>query len=348
MEYYLLNKCVCANQNFVCEKNTLFLYVILDKICRMKTFFEKYIVLLCLLLLVASCFTGIENTKKITNKDVAKVIQDRGTEKDTESVYNRIEVDSFPDWDAGKCFIVVDDNVKRIFVPSSAYDLDTLNLLGKTLKYVGYTEGNVLDNEPKVNLKFTDGINEFVYSTKKTVEEIKRQKLMLQVPFMIETDLIDVYQRQIGGKSFCIRTPIWYNENGDMISGKKFIKVTIDNVYAGDKVFPLRVSFVTEDGTKAYLFMSTKQSSVQNRLFDNLFSTKDIRLNYPLISDVNWNHIVNGTVTLDMTKDECRLSLGTPTGIQERPTNDGLQEYWFYSDGMYLVFFDGLLKQFRK
>ena len=62
-----------------------------------------------------------------------------------------------------------------------------------------------------------------------------------------------------------------------------------------------------------------------------------------------YEDIIKGLgLTLDMTKAECQLSLGTPNTIQERPTNDGLQEYWFYSDGMYLVFFDGLLKQFRK
>lgn len=314
----------------------------------MKILRTNYIVFILLVVTVSSCFTGIENTKKITNKDVEKVTQEKGLETLTETSYNKIEVDSFPNWNSGKQFIVVDNNVKRLFSVSPDYDIDTINLSGKTLEYLGYSEGNILDNEPKINLKFTDGTNKFTYPTRKTFDEIKRQKLMLQVPFMIEIDLINKYQRLLSGKSFFIRTPIWYNEKGEMIPGKKFIKVTINNIYPGDKVFPLKISFTTEYNDKAYLFMSTKQSSVQNRLFDNLFSESDLRLNYPLISETNWNHIINGTVTLDMTKAECQLSLGTPNTIQERPTNDGLQEYWFYSDGMYLVFFDGLLKQFRK
>lgn len=183
---------------------------------------------------------------------------------------------------------------------------------------------------------------------KKTVDAIAREGIVIQVPFLIDEDMVNEYGRMLGGKSFYIRTPIWYDERGEMIAGKKFIKVTIQNVFPGDKVFPLRVSFKTEDDTVAYVFMSTKQSSIQNRLFGNLFSETDIRLKYPAITDVNWNNIVKGNVAIDMTKDECRLSLGTPNNVQERPTNDGLQEYWFYSDGMYLVFFDGLLKQYRK
>lgn len=308
----------------------------------------KYLSFVGMLVLMTSCFTGIESTKKITTKDVARVEQERGSSTVKESQYNSVRVDSFPDWEKGKRFFVTDDNVRRIFATSTAYDVDTLHLVGKTLSYLGYTEGNVLDNEPKVSLRFTDGTNEYVYPTKKTLDEIKRLGIVLQVPFMIEEALVSRYDELLKGKSFYLRTSIWYDNQGNMVPGKKFIPVTIADVMPGDKVFPLRVSFVTESGQKAYLFMSTKQSSIQNRLFDNLFSETDIRANYPTVSDANWDHIVNGNVALEMTKDECRLSLGTPNSIQERPTYDGLQEYWFYSDGMYLVFFDGLLKQFRK
>ncbi len=314
----------------------------------MKFVADKYIALLLFAVIMTSCFTGIESTKKITEKDVAKVTQAMGNAVEEESVYNSVAVDSFPDWNIGKRFYVVDNNIKRIFSPSTEYDSDTLSLEGKTLIYEGYSEGSVLDNEPKVNLLFSYDGKKFVYPTNKTIDEIKRQYLLLQVPFLIDENLIDRYQDLIAGKDFYIRTSIWYNEKGEMIPGKKFVKVKIDKVLPGDKVFPLKVSFNTDNNEIAFVFMSTKQSSIQNRLFDNLFTSKDLRLNYPAISDTNWNHIINGTVALDMTKDECRLALGTPNSIQERPTYDGLQEYWFYGDGMYLVFFDGLLKQFRK
>ena len=314
----------------------------------MKIFSFKNTVILMMFILVSSCFTGIENTKKITEKDVAKVDQYQGTSSGAETQYNKVSVDSFPAWEKGRRFFVVDKNISRVFTPSVNYDLDTLQLAGKVLRYLGYEESSVLDNEPKVNLIFSDGINEYYYASGKTVEEIKRKKLMLSVPFMVDLALVDEYKRQLVGKEFYIRTSIWYNANGEMIPGRKFINVKIKDVLPGDKVFPLSVSFVSSDGTAANVYMSTKQSSVQNRLFDNLFSEKDIRQNYSSISDETWTNIVNGNVAIDMTKEECRLALGTPNNIQERPTYDGLQEYWFYSDGMYLVFFDGLLKQYRK
>ena len=308
----------------------------------------KHIILFLFFIVLTSCFTGIENTKKITTKDVAKAYQEQGVDSNKETQYNRLTVDSFPNWKTGREFYVTENNIKRIFTPTSAYDIDTINLAGKTLKYTGFNENSIYDNNPKVSLIFTDGTNEYIYETGKTIEDIKRKNIMLSVPFLVDMELINKYRKELNGKDFFIRSSIWYNKHGEMIPGKKFIKVKIIDVIPGDKVFPLSIKFITEYNDYAYVFISTKQSSVQNRLFDYMFSEKDIRLNYPTISDINWNHIINGDITTDMTKDECRLSLGTPSNVQERPTQDGLQEYWFYSDGMYLIFFDGLLRQYRK
>ena len=301
-----------------------------------------------LMILFTSCFTGIENTKKITDKDVAKVAQKQNSAGAVQSVYNDVTVPAFPDWSEGQHFYVVDDNVRRLFQPSSDYDLDTLQLNGRILRYAGYTEGNVLDNEPSVNICFTDGTHTYIYPTKRTISEINRSEMPLRVPFMVDEALVLTYSSLLVGNEFYLRTSIWYDEQGEMVPGRKYIKVKILGVYPGDKVFPLRVKFETFDGEQAFLYMSTKQSSIQNRLFDNLFTTTNPRDAYPWISDEHWQCIISGTLVLDMTKEECRLSLGNPNTIQERPTNDGLQEYWFYTDGMYLVFFDGILKQYRK
>ena len=306
------------------------------------------ITLLLMEWLFTSCFTGIESTKKITDRDVVRVTQGKEIQTSIESQYNNVVIDSFPNWSKGKRFEVVDDNLKRVLTPMTGVNVDTLMLKGRMLEYVGYYEESVLDNEPNVNLRFSDGVNEFVYRTHKTIEQIEKGKILLQVPFLIDVEMVETYRERLVGNEFYLRTSIWYDENGVMIPGKKYVKVKIVNVQSGDKVFPMRVAFETTNGEMAYVFMSINQSSVQNRLFDDLFSETDIRKNYPLISDENWENIINGTISLAMTKDECRLSLGNPGNIQEHPTNDGLLEYWFYSDGMYLVFFDGLLKQYRK
>ena len=87
----------------------------------------KYVLILILLLFATSCFTEVENTKKITEKDVEKVLQNQKNSNLQESIYNNVSVDSFPNWEKGRKFYVVDSNVRRIFTTSVLYDIDTLD-----------------------------------------------------------------------------------------------------------------------------------------------------------------------------------------------------------------------------
>ena len=48
-----------------------------------------------------------------------------------------------------------------------------------------------------------------------------------------------------------------------------------------------------------------------------------------------------------MTKEECRLAMGSPKNLTQLPDQSGLREYWYYDGGRYLFFVDGLLKEFR-
>ena len=93
--------------------------------------------------------------------------------------------------------------------------------------------------------------------------------------------------------------------------------------------------------------MTVGTSSISGRDFDSLFSLTDVRLQYPEITAENWTRIVNGEVVEGMTKQECRLSMGSPKSVNQRPDQTGLKEYWYYDGGRYLFFFDGLLKEFR-
>ena len=58
--------------------------------------------------------------------------------------------------------------------------------------------------------------------------------------------------------------------------------------------------------------------------------------------------ITTGNVVEEMTKEECRLALGSPQRITPAPDQQGMREYWYYDGGGYLFFVDGLLKSFRR
>ena len=293
-----------------------------------------------LLLMMSSCFTGVESTKKITDKDVKKVVEVL-TQEEVEANTLAIPTDSFACWNRGKQFYVCDNNARLIFAPSAAYNADTLNMKGKILAYDGYHLGSVLDNRNTVNIEFTDGKNKYVYSTDKTIGEIKSG---YTIPFLIDMDVVRFVASKLEQRTCYIKTPIWYDLNEEMTAGRKFVEVRIDSVLPGNKVFPLKVMFTDiEARRKAMLWMTAGGTVLKNRSFDALFSLTDLRKRYPDIESDVWQCIVAGKVKARMTKDEVRLSLGNPSSINQRPTYEGVREYWYYPDGRYLYFEDGLL-----
>lgn len=298
-------------------------------------------------LVMVSCGTGIEVTEHVTDKDVRKVI---GQVDSRQSVVTlEAFTDSLPSWKIGKRFWVADNQVKLLFTPDQGFDLDTVSLAGRVLKYNGYSTGDIYDNRQTVNILFNDAINgrTYLYRTGKTIDEFHPA---FSIPMLIDMDMVQHIERQIKGKDFYIRTPIWYDrDNEQMMTGRHFIQVCIDSVLPGNSVMPLRVLFTTIDkGEKAMVWMSDNVSVMHGRDFDAMFVASNPRLSYPTITDANWELITRGRVVVGMTKEECRLSLGTPRHINERPDQAGMREYWYYDGGSYLFFVDGLLSEFRR
>lgn len=296
-------------------------------------------------MMMVSCGTGIEVTERVTDKDVMKVINqvDNRPQLSTLDTYT----DSVPAWKVGKRFWVADNQARLLFAHSNEYDIDTVSLAGHELTYAGFDTGGIYDNRNTVNLHFTDGDKLYVYRTGKTLDDFLSR---FSIPLLIDLDMVDFVSRQIKGKDYYIRTGIWYDrQNEQMTDGRHFIKVHIDDVLPGNAVLPLRVHFTALDsGERAMVWMSENTSTMLGRDFDALFVEKNPRMDYPTINDENWERITKAQVALGMTKEECRLSLGTPKRINEIPDQGGLREYWYYDGGAYLFFVDGLLSQFRK
>ena len=304
------------------------------------------ILLITLPLMIVSCFTGVEGTKKVSDKDVSKAISRSQTAVKKQDLLVAYK-DSVPAWRHGKRFYVTDSQVKLIFAPSNSVNSDTLQLAGKTLVYDGYSEGGVLDNRKTVNLMFSDGNNKYIYPTNKEIQEFNSQ---FQIPFLIDEDMVAFYSKQLSNKDFWIKTALWYDVKSErMIKGRQFVKVHVDHVEPGNKVFPLKVVFSAIDGgQKAFVWIATNVEVMKDRDFGSLFTTEDLREKHKDITDANWVRITNSQVVEGMTKEECRLSLGTPKQVRQRPTYDGLNEIWYYDGGSFLLFADGLLKEFRK
>ena len=304
-----------------------------------------FICCIAMLLSLEGCFTGVESTKAITQKDVERAYSGNAG-KTTQTI--EIKLDTFPDWNMGKRFFVTDNNIRYVFSPSPQFNADTITLEGKEISYDGYTIGISIDGRPVVNLHFKYGTTGLQYNTNRTMDDItRRHSSRLEVPFLVDLDEVERLKDVLRGKSLYIKTSIWYDSNGEMTWGRKYVKVNITDVLPGDKVFPFRIEF-NDAGRTAYVFMSYRDNYLQ-RSFDNLFSDADLRQLYPAISDENWQRIINGQIATYMTKEECRLSIGPPDNLERIPTYNGVREYWYYSNGTYLIFDEeGLLTTFRR
>lgn len=297
-------------------------------------------------LMLSACGTGIEVTKHVTDKDVQRVL-DKGADQQPVVTIETYQ-DSLPAWKRGKRFWVADDKVNQILAYTVAYDKDTLHLAGHILSYAGYSLSGPFEGR-RVYVEFDD-IETGLRLVYRYGKESDIYHAGFSLPMLIDLDMVEHVSRQLVDKEFFIRTPIWYDRKSEqMISGRHFIKVHIDSVLPGNAVMPLRVLFTTTDTREqAMVWISDNVSTMHGRDFDALFSVSDPRTSYPAIPDATWERITRGQVAEGMTKEECRLALGSPKRINERPDQAGMREYWYYDGGSYLYFVDGLLSQFRK
>ena len=115
----------------------------------------------------------------------------------------------------------------------------------------------------------------------------------------------------------------------------------------GNTIYPVRLLIDDGNGYRFQLFMSVGDSRKAPRSFASLLSETDPRLKYPDTPDAVWNNIINGRVAIDMTRDQCRLAIGSPAEVKRRTDNNYLIEIWTYENGHYLMFKDGILSAYR-
>lgn len=309
----------------------------------MRKFFAK-LTLIYLLVNMAGCmFTGVESTKRITEKEVQQAIGE--IERRQPGITLQPFNDSVPAWRVGKQFYVTDDNLRLILADA---ETDTVHLARQRLTYDGYEQGSVLDNRATLTLLFkAQSGHVYRYRTGKTLQQFTRS---FAVPLLIDLDMVAHVDSQLRGQQLWVKTAIWYDlGTEDIRRGRQFIKVRIDSVVPGNKVFPLAVCFTALDGGEsAFMWMSDPNAVMPGRDFDSLFALRDPHENYPEISQNTWLLIQGGNLAVGMNKEECRLAVGPPKRISQLPNQAGLREYWYYDGGSYLYFVDGLLNQFRK
>lgn len=292
--------------------------------------------------MLTSCFTGIESTPKITASDVRKEnIKETSEQKFTADISG----EPLGDWKRGKRFYVTDNRLASLMGPGADQNG---NLRGTMITFNSYMPEISITGDTITALNFTDSKGNILRYRSDSSPEALIARRSVEIPFTIEESIIDEVRRRMKGNTYYVMTSMWYDAADQSMTGLKFVPVTVEEVMEGNTVYPVKLILKLADGHLFRLFMSVGSNLKAPRGFATLFSFTDPRLRYPSVTEENWNNIIHGRVAEGMTRDECRLSLGAPARITRRNDRSYLYEMWHYENGVYLVFQDGLLSNFRR
>lgn len=293
---------------------------------------------------VLSCSTGIESTKKIRiSKEDMKLL----TKTDEENLASSISGSPLSQWQLGKPFMATSDRTLYVFEPSGT-NSGQESLKGNALYYEGTDIIQTPDLKEECVILFSDGNSTYRYLTGKTKAEAFSDIDSSKIPLMSDINLIEKWHNKLIGMTLWTKSNLWYDKEGDRITGLKFEEITVEGIIATTGDFPMMVKIRDKNGKVAYLSMNYTSDLADSRNFSAVFFLSDPKNKYPQISQENWNLIKQSKIGLGMTKEECRLSLGNPDEIESGHNTSHTLDVWQYTNGTYLIFSDGVLTRFRQ
>lgn len=152
--------------------------------------------------------------------------------------------------------------------------------------------------------------NAFLFEDKsmKTIEEVKK--------------------KYVGSPAYPKKT-MEATKNGELVTLARYTPLTITNL-------------LLLEGTRATLSLKSREGVVyevnvdmkydvfikNDNYIDDLFGFANLRVQYPAITEENWGLISAGEVKVGMTKDECKLSLGS--AVQVVASTISNSSTWYY------------------
>lgn len=295
-------------------------------------------------LALASCFTGIESTPRITAGEVRR--QDAATPTPEMRFLAGIGPEAPAQWQPGKRFHVADKRVSMLF---GRTDGAADGLEGTDLLYAGMEQMPSLTGEGAADVLLTTFRGDTLRYRVDASPAQLRGRERLEIPFTIERAPVERADSLMRGHIYYISTPLWRRTDGRSRTGLRHVPVRVVRVQPGsDAVYPAAVVFVpTDSPADTAMVMMGLGGPRSPRTFASLFAFGNPRDSYPHITDAVWHNIVHSRVEARMSRDECRLTLGAPERTEQIPTRAGIVERWSYGEGIYLIFEDGLLSSFR-
>ena len=302
-----------------------------------------YALFLSLIMLFDSCSTGIESTKTITYSKSDRKELNASPE---ETFMAEIKPLKLKEWPPGKRFMIADNRAAIVFEPTRV-KTDSVNIKGDVITFNRLIERPTPGGATQTVISFTDGINEYLYPTGKTLNDALENLSSLDIPMLIDLDLVATYKDKLEGLKLWTRSQLWYDKHGEKKEGRKFVPVTVMEVKPGDMLFQIHIDIKDEDGNESLIYMNPSHRGLESRTFASLFFLSDPKTRYPSIQPEIWELICKGKVRIGMTKEECKLSLGNPDDVNTGHDWNQTVEIWNYNNGSFLQFQDGLLTRYR-
>ncbi len=294
-----------------------------------------------LAILLSSCFTGIEGTKKITLSRQDR----RQTAPTAEELYLAdVKPSSLAEWEPGKEFYVADSRASVMIDAVEVASSEEEGLKrGDILRFVESRDMRMPDGSTRVVIMFRRGHDDVYRYVAEDATADKGDVMSDAIPGLIDPVMVKAVDALLSGRELWTLSTLWLDDADNRQTGLKYDRVKVTGVTPGSMVFPVRVSFEDYSGRRGSYLMNYGNSGIESRGFANLFALADPRESHPGISDDVWELICKEKVRAGMTKEECRLAKGNPTDVHTVHDYSKSMLLWIYPDATTLYFEDDVL-----
>lgn len=305
---------------------------------------------------LGACFTGVESTPKIDSSELKRA---KAAKVSEEEIYmSSVSPQPASQWKEGKLLIVTDPKIRMVLTLGEG-GIPFLEA-GDKLEFKKFVSvPSMMGNDDTEAVFSSSRYPDLRFRISSTVESLLGENSQsLEIPFTVDPLVAAQADRLIKSnpRECYILTSIWYDpltEKETLAGGYRLVPVKLDSVSPGNHIYPLKIYFHvadselngTERGRGEKMVFASPSST---RSFATLFTFSNPRKKHPEITSETWSLIINSRVREGMTKEECRLALGSPSTVDSSPTRTGDIERWGYSDGIYLLFNpEGMLIRYR-
>ncbi|MDE6317927.1 MAG: hypothetical protein K2L73_05965, partial [Muribaculaceae bacterium] len=225
----------------------------------------RSIILTACFLSLTSCFTGIESTPRITEKEVRRNVPAVNAEEEMASLLSPTPMNQ---WQRGRRFLVTDPKISFLFEKEPAIRSGEVLVFESLTAEASITGDSISvltfrregDNTSVNPLRYKLGVSSASLADAATL------------PMSVDLDMVANAGDILNGKRLFIISSMRVDSTLTPVGrGRKYVPVTITGVSAGNADYPLCVDITDDLGQPSSVAMTAGQSRSSTRNFDKIF-----------------------------------------------------------------------------